>query len=64
MATRSGVYSYEALAFHLIDSVCYRNFCLIPYSHKGFKKSALCKNIKSISAETLEAINRIVIANA
>jgi len=57
-------YSYEALAFHLIDSVCYRNFCLIPYTHKGFKKSALCKNIKSISAETLEAINRIVIANA
>ena len=56
--------SHEALAFHLIDSVCYRNFCLIPYAHKGFKKSALCKNIKSISAETLEAINRIVIANA
>lgn len=57
-------FSYEALAFHLIDSTCYRNFCRIPYFHNGFKKSSLCSNIKSISAETWEAINRIVIANA
>lgn len=56
--------SYEDLAFHLIDSTCYRNFCRIPFCHKGFKKSALCKNIKSISADTWEAINKVVIANA
>ena len=57
-------FSYEELAFHLIDSTCYRNFCRIPYFHKGFKKSSLCGNIKSISAETWEAINRILVANA
>lgn len=59
-----GEFSYEDLAFHLVDSTCYRNFCRVPYCHKGFKKSALCKNIKSISAETWEAINRLVIAYA
>jgi len=57
-------FAYEALAFHLIDSTCYRNFCRIPFSHKGFKKSALGKNIKSISGETWEAINNILIGNA
>ena len=57
-------FSYEDLAFHLIDSTCYRNFCRIPYFHKGFKKSSLCSNIKSISAETWEAVNRILVANA
>ena len=56
-------FSYDALAFHLIDSICYRNFCRIPL-HKAFKKSSLCKNIKSISAETWETINGIVIDNA
>ena len=50
-------FSYEDLAFHLIDATCYRNFCRIPYFHKGFKKSSLCSNIKSISAETWEAVN-------
>jgi transposase, IS5 family len=57
-------FSYEALAFHLIDSTCYPNFCLIPYFHNGFKKFSLCSNIKSISPETWEAINRILIATA
>lgn len=57
-------FAYEALAFHLIDSTCYRNFCRIPFFHKGFKKSALCKNIKSISGQSWEAINAILIAKA
>lgn len=55
-------YSYEDLAFHLLDSVCYRGFCRIGIAHKGFHKSALCNNIKAISAETWEAINRILVA--
>jgi len=41
-----------------------RNFCRIPCFHNGFKKPSLCSNIKSISAVTREAINRIVIANS
>lgn len=55
-------YSYEDLAFHLLDSVCYRSFCRIGFADKGFQKSALCKNIKAISAGTWEAINQILVA--
>jgi IS5 family transposase len=55
-------FSYEELAFHLIDSRTYRNFCRIGIAHKGFKKSALCKNTKAISPETWESINRLLTA--
>jgi len=57
-------YSYDELAFHVIDSSCYRSFCRIGIAHKGFKKSALCHNIKSLSPTTWEAINRILVAYA
>ena len=53
-------FSYNELTFHLIDSTTYRNFCRIGLVHKGFKKSALCKNIKAISPETWESINRLL----
>jgi transposase, IS5 family len=55
-------FSYEELAFHLVDSRTYRNFCRIGITHKGFKKSALCKNIKAISPATWESINRLLVA--
>lgn len=55
-------YSYEELAFHLLDSVCYRGFCRIGFADKGFQKSALCSNVKAISPDTWEAINRILVA--
>jgi len=55
-------FSYEELAFHLIDFRTYRNFCRIGITHKGFKKSALCKNIKSISPEAWESINCLLVA--
>jgi len=57
-------YSYDELAFHIIDSSCYRSFCRIGITHKGFKKSALGNNIKALSAQTWEAINRILVAYA
>lgn len=57
-------YSYDQLAFHIIDSSYYRSFCRIGIAHKGFKKSALCNNIKALSATTWEAINRILIGYA
>lgn len=53
-------FSYDDLAFHIIDSRCYRMFCRIGVTHKGFKKSALNSNIKALSAETWEAVNRIL----
>ena len=49
-------YPYRQLAFHISDSACLRSFCLVGFG-KGFKKSALQKNIKKLSAQTLEAIN-------
>ena len=55
-------FSYEELAFHIVDSCSYRNFCRIGVTHKGFKKSALCSNIKRISPETWESINDILVA--
>ena len=55
-------FSYDDLAFHIVDSRCYRSFCRIGTFHKGFGKSALCSNIKAISPETWEAINRILVA--
>lgn len=61
---QSEQFSYEELAFHLLDSRCYRNFCRIGFAHKGFKKSCLAFAIKSIQAETWEAINRLIIAHA
>jgi len=57
-------YSYEDLAFHIVDSRCYRSFCRIGITDRGFQKSALCHNIKAISPETWEAINRILVAYA
>jgi IS5 family transposase len=57
-------FSYEELAFHLLDSRCYRTFCRIGVTHKGIKKSALALAIKRISPSTWEAINRILTAHA
>lgn len=54
-------FSYEQLAFHIVDSNCYRWFCRIGIADKGFKSSALCSNIKSLSPETWEAINKLVL---
>ena len=34
-------FSYEDLAFHIVDSRCYRRFCRIGIADKGFQKSAL-----------------------
>ena len=54
-------FSYEQLAYHLVDSRCYRNFCKIGIADKGFGSSTLCDNIKALHAETWEAINRILV---
>ena len=51
-------FPYEELAFHLMDSRCYRHFCRIGVVHGGFAKSTLHGAIKALSAETWEANNR------
>jgi len=57
-------FSYEQLAFHLADSQSYRAFCLIGLADKPPKKSTLQRNIKLVRAETLERINRALVAYA
>ena len=56
-------YSYRELAFHLADSLSYRQFCKIGIG-KSFKKSALQRGVKAISDTTWEHINRILISYA
>jgi IS5 family transposase len=51
-------FSYEDLAFHIVDSQSIRWFCRIGIAEEGFKKSALNRNIKCISEQTWEIINR------
>jgi len=57
-------FTYEDLAFHISDSEVLRHFCRIGFGDKGFKKSALNANIKRISPETWEAINRDLVGHA
>ena len=57
-------FSYEELSFHIFDSRCYRKFCRIGIGDKTFKKSTLCSNIKALSPETWEAINRVIVSDA
>ena len=57
-------FTYEELAFHMVDSMSIRRFCGIGVADKGFKKSALNSNIKSISDETWQLINNEILAYA
>lgn len=41
-------FSYDELAFHLIDSRCYRHFCRIGFAQEGFSKSTLHATIKAL----------------
>lgn len=51
-------FSYEELAFHIVDSRSIRWFCRIGIAEEGFKKSALNRNIKAIFDQSWEMINR------
>jgi IS5 family transposase len=58
-------YSYDELAFHLADSLSYRAFCRIGYERtKMPSASTLQRDIKKIRPETMEAINRLLVADA
>ena len=56
-------FSYRELAFHLMDSRIYGWFCRIGIG-RTFKKSTLQRGIKSISDNTWEQINRILLGYA
>lgn len=56
-------FSYEALAFHLADSRSHMRFCGFTHPLEVPRKSALAENIRRISAETWEKINRIIVGH-
>src|SRR5574337_1949432 len=57
-------FSYDDLAFHLADSQSYQAFCLVGITEKSPKRSTLQRNLKAVRAETLERINRAIVAHA
>ena len=54
-------FSYEQLAFHLADSATYRTFCRFGIVDSVPKKSTLQENIKRLSSDTWESINRWIL---
>ena len=57
-------FSYTLLAYHLVDSRTYRAVCGFGIGEKVPAASTLQRDIKKISPQTLEAINRILLASA
>lgn len=57
-------WSYDELSFHLADSPTYRSFYAIGGFDSGPSKATLQRNIKRITAETWQAINRILLGYA
>lgn len=57
-------FSYKELAFHIVDSQSLSWFCRIGIADKGFKKSALNKNIKAVTDVTWQMINTEVLGYA
>jgi transposase, IS5 family len=55
--------TYEELAFHLDDSICFRAFARMEMGEPP-SKSALQSNIKSLREETWEAIHREILGYA
>ncbi len=57
-------FTYKDLAFHMVGSQSLRWFCRIGMAREGFKKSALNRNIKVISDQTWQMINRDILGYA
>ena len=58
---RLHTWTYEEATFHLADSWSYRAFCGYGVMGKPPGKSTLQRNIKRITAQTWEAINRMLV---
>ena len=57
-------FSYDLLAYHLEDSVSYRAFCRFGALGSTPSRSTLAENLKKVRPETLEQIQRMVLAYA
>jgi len=57
-------YSYQLLHFHLLDSISYRLFCGFGSMDSVPGKSALARNIRRVSEQTWQRINRLLLIDA
>jgi transposase, IS5 family len=57
-------FSYEELHFHLMDSATYRTFCRFGLMEEVPGRSTLAENVKKVRAETMEQVNRTLLAHA
>lgn len=57
-------FSYEALAFHLADSLTYRAFCRLGAFEAAPARSTLAENVGKLRGKTLEKINRRLVRRA
>lgn len=57
-------FSYEELHFHLMDSATYRTFCRFGMLEEVPGRSTLAENVKKVRPETLEQVNRHLLAHA
>jgi len=57
-------FSYQLLHFHLLDSISYRLFCGFGSLQSVPGKSALARNIRRISEQTWQRINRLLLIAA
>jgi len=57
-------FSYEVLAYHLADSRTYRAVCGFGIGDKTPSDKTLQRDIKRVGADTLEAINRMLMVSA
>lgn len=57
-------FSYEDLDFHLADSVSYRTFCRVGQMEPAPSRSAIAENVKKLRWQTLEQVNRLLVAYA
>lgn len=54
-------FTYEALAFHLADSVTYRTFCGFGFADESPQRATLHENIKKVNAATWGKVNEAVL---
>jgi IS5 family transposase len=57
-------WSYDELSFHLVDSQSCAAFCRFGIGEALPRRATLHENIKALRAETLEAINRVLVGFA
>lgn len=62
IAKQMNGWSYEELAFHVVDSQSYRVFCR--FDAKGPAASTLNDNIRRLKPQTWEAINQVIVTDA